>query len=621
MSSPMRLRASVPYIKVNDFNTIFNSNPNQHSKKSNMMYISNRTIPQKIKNNNIRTSPSKNSIHARNLTPDDIIKQFAGSSKANFAKEKKIVTSLLYELNYLKNEFTLQFKNESNNKSNSRTQNIVNQKESEYKKRIELILQKAEQELDCYSQQLEIAKSKNKELNNDLQIMRDQKSHIESQLRDAELSISKINKRFEIFNELKPFYDKLVSELNLDLKNNFENEKPKMIRDIKRRKEEVESLKQELIDTREDINNIYKLKREEEIRNKKINGEFSNNLYEIESENKTLEEDYNKKIIKMKEDIESLSNFKEDNIKITNTFITIFNIFYPKLYLERDLIKKPKNIDLIPSDYKPNTYETDEVVRYINLMLKNSNEQTSGLLLREIVSYANMTLRNEINAFDKIKYDPVRTVNEIEKYISLIHNQNKELKDVIKEIQNQNDEEQKYIDELNLELQRTEKMYDYLHNKLKKFYVTNKNENDSSRNIKSGKFREKSNLSDEKNEKHKLLEDKAKKDGDIFLKQLEDNLNVNNRLKTENDINKKLELENGLQNFIDHANRLFFYRNHLDTQPREIGVYINAHKRMKQKINRLKRIHKNSGKFTSVEKAVANNFNQHINQLLLNIKK
>ena len=129
MSSPMRLRASVPYIKVNDFNTIFNSNPNQHSKKSNMMYISNRTIPQKIKNNNIRTSPSKNSIHARNLTPDDIIKQFAGSSKANFAKEKKIVTSLLYELNYLKNEFTLQFKNESNNKSNSRTQNIVNQKE------------------------------------------------------------------------------------------------------------------------------------------------------------------------------------------------------------------------------------------------------------------------------------------------------------------------------------------------------------------------------------------------------------------------------------------------------------------------------------------------------------
>ena len=620
MTNPLRYRSSALYIKVNDFNTIFKNDPNQNPKKRNNLYISTKTIPQKIKKNNLFNSPSKNSIRDRNLTPDDLFKKFAGNSRSNFSKEKKIVSSLLSELNYLKDDFIQQFSNETNQKSNMRTQNIVNKKENEYHKRIELVLQKADQELDSYSQQLGIAKLKNKELSNNLQILKDQKNHIESQLRDAELSINKINKRFEIFNELKPFNDKLVSELDLDLNNNFESEKPRMIRDIKRRKEEVELLKQEMVDTEDKISNIYKLKKEEEFNNKKTNGEISNTLFEIETKNKTLEEEYNKKIIKMKENIESLSNFKEDNIKITNTFVTIFNIFYPKLFLERNLILHPKNIDLIPSDYKPNTFETDEVIRYINLMLRNSNDLTSGSLLREIVSYANMTLRPAINGFDKIKYDPVRTVHEIEKYISLVHTQNKELKDVIKEIQNQNDEEQKIIDELNLELQRTEKMYDYLHNKLKKFYVTNKNENDKSRNIKSGKFREKSELDEEIIEKNKILENKGKKDGDIFLKQLKQTLDTNSQVKVENE-NKKFQLEIGLQNFVDHANRLFFYRNHLETKPREIGVYVNAHKRMKQKIDRLEKIHKNSDKFSSVEKAVTNNLNQHINQLLLNIKK
>ena len=619
MTSPLRHRASAPYFEVNDFNTIFTNNPRKSLKKRNIFYYYNKTISQKNKKSNIQNSPKKNSIHVCNLSPDDIIKKYAGNSKCNFSKEKKIISSLLSELSYLKNDFTLQFINETNKKSNKRTQNIVNQKENEYQKRIELVIKKADQELDCYYQQLGIAKQKNRELNNNLQIIKDQKNHIESQLRDAELSINKINKRFEIFNELKPYNDKLVKELNLDL-NNFEVEKPKMIRDIKRRKEEVKLLKKEMKDTREEINNIYKLKKEEEFNNKKINGEFSNNLYEIETENKTLEEEYNKKILKMKENIESLSNFKEDNIKITNTFITIYNIFYHKLFLERDLIKNPKNINLIPSDYKCNTYETDEVVRYINLMLKNSNEQSSGLLLREIVSYANMTLRTVINGFDKIKYEPVRTIHEIEKYTSLIHSQNKELKDVIKEIQKQNDDEQKIIDELNLELQRTEKMYDYLHDKLKKFYVTNKNENDSPRNIKSGKFREKSELSEDKKEKNKILENKAKKDGDIFLKQLRHTFSENNNIKTENE-NKNLQLEIGLQNIVDHTNRLFFYRNHLDIKPKELGVYVNAHKRIKQKIERLKKLQQNSDKFTSVEAAVANNLNEHINQLLLNIKK
>ena len=55
-------------------------------------------------------------------------------------------------------------------------------------------------------------------------------------------------------------------------------------------------------------------------------------------------------------------------------------------------------------------------------------------------------------------------------------------------------------------------------------------------------------------------------------------------------------------------------------KPRESAVFIKAHKRMQQKLNRLKKIEQNSDKFSSVEKAVINTLNNHIDNLVGELK-
>ena len=99
--------------------------------------------------------------------------------------------------------------------------------------------------------------------------------------------------------------------------------------------------------------------------------------------------------------------------------------------LERNLIKNPKNIDLIKSDYTPKTFIIEEVVNYIYLMLQNSTEESCFELLKDIVSYIYMILRETGGGINKMKYDPVLAVNEIEKNLIAIQNENATISDNI----------------------------------------------------------------------------------------------------------------------------------------------------------------------------------------------
>ena len=54
--------------------------------------------------------------------------------------------------------------------------------------------------------------------------------------------------------------------------------------------------------------------------------------------------------------------------------IQIFNLLFPKLNLERDLITNCPGLELESSDYKPRTFDEEEVIRYITLMIKNAKE-------------------------------------------------------------------------------------------------------------------------------------------------------------------------------------------------------------------------------------------------------
>ena len=285
----------------------------------------------------------------------------------------------------------------------------------------------------------------------------------------------------------------------------------------------------------------------------------------------------------------------------------------------------PKGIELLKTDYTPKVYDTNEAVKYIYLMLKNSNEENTGLLLREIVSYCNMMLRNTVKGYEKTRFEPLSFVKQIEELITSKENQNEELKSKINSTSQKNDENQEIINKLELEIKRIDKMYEILHNKIREFYK--KNKKDLNENI-SIPLKEDLDLNNNRININKLSNiDKYNspnirskiKERNYFRTKTEIGKEDKDKYKYYNN-NLKVDLSQGVQQLVEHVNRLFFYQSHLNLKPREPGVYIKAQKRMNKKLKRLKKLEQNNDKFSSVEKAVVNTVNNHIDYLLNELK-
>ena len=537
-------------------------------------------------------------------------------------KENKKRNELLQELEYLRNMYINKFIEDSKKKTDAEAKNNITLEGKNFEKKVQLVVKKAQEELNSYIQKLESLEEKNRELATNINMVQSHKNYLEAQLKEAEISINKINKKYEIFNDLKPYYDELINEFNID-KDNYNPKEKLLSSDMKKRREEASKFDDDINERREKIRRLMEIKRTEDFDNRKLNEEISSNLREIELKNRNIEEEYNDKFMKLKQEIDSLYENKEQNIKIRNGFVSIFNLFYPKLYLERDLNVKPKELELLKTDYTPKTYETDEVVKYIYLMLKNCTEDSTGRLLREIVSYCNMMLRNTVKGYEKTYYEPLSTVKQIESLITSIEIQNDELKSIIDSYKKVNDRNQERINELELEIIKIEKMHEILHNKMRDYYKKNKKElkeypttiiRDSKQkltldldkidNIKKRNISKLTNLVTQ--------ESRTKKDSNFFRTKTEADSDKN-RYNTHN---MNIDFSQGIQQLVEHANRLFFYQAHLNTKPRDIGVYVQAHKRLKKKINKLKKIEQNIDKFSSVENAVVTTLNDHIDNLV-----
>ena len=537
------------------------------------------------------------------------------------SEDNKKRIELIQELEYLRKNYINKFLEESKKRTDIEAENTIAVEGKEFQKKVELVIKKAEEELNSYTQKIESIELKNKELITNINIIKSHKKILQTQLKDAEIAINKINKKFEIFNDLKPYYEELLKEFNIE-KDNYKSKDKILSNDMKKRRKEASEFNEEIEERRETIKKLMEKKRNEDFDNRKMNEEMSSDLREIELKNRSIEDDYNIKFMKIKQDIDSLYEYKEENIKIRNALVTIHNLFFPKLNLERDLNIHPKGIDLIKTDYTPKIYETDEIVKYIYLMLKNSNEETTGLLLREIVSYCNMMLRNTIKGYEKTYYEPLSTVKQIEALITSKENQNEELKNTINSYTETNDKNQAKINKLELEIKRIEKMHEILHNKMREFYKKNKIDfNDTA---------SKASIDDsDKNKKNKRSKYKLPTEYNLISPINKEKKGINIfRTKTEvfkeksqdksKYINKnvKIDFSQGVQQLVDHANRLFFYQAHLNLKPKETGVYIKAQKRMNQKFKRLKKLEQNNNKFSTVEKAVVNTVNNHIDNLL-----
>ena len=544
------------------------------------------------------------------------------------SEENKKKNQLLQELDYLRNNYIKNFVEDSKKKTDAEAKKSIPLEGENFKKKVDLVIKKAEEELKSYIQKLASLNEKNKDLTDNINMVQNHKNYLEAQLKEAEISINKINKKYEVFNDLKPYYDELIKEFDID-KESY-NPKDKLLSsDMKRRRNEAAHFDDEINERRDRIKKLMEIKKSEDFDNRKMNEEISSNLREIELKTRKIEDEYNDKFMKIKQDIDSLYEYKEENIKIRNAFISIYNLFFPKLFLERNLNKKPKELDLQKIDYTPKTYETDEVVKYIYLMLRNSTEETTGLLLREIVSYCNMMLRNTVEGYDKKCYEPISTVKQIEALITSKENQNKELKSIIDSYTKINDKNQERINELELEIKRIEKMHEILHNKMREFYKKNK------KDLKESPI--KSTIKGSKQELPLDLDniDKAKKNNiskltNLITQESKVRKKENNlfRIKAEAYTDKNryfsqsanIDFSQGVQQLVEHANRLFFYQAQLNTRPKEEGVYIQAHKRIKHKLNRLQKIEQNIDRFSCLENIVVNSVNDHIDNLIAGLE-
>ena len=543
--------------------------------------------------------------------------------KKGTKEEIKGRNQFLEELDFLRNIYINQFIEESLKRNDMNAKNFIPTHTKNFKEKVGLIIKKAEEEYKSYKQKLESIQLKNNELKRNINIVESHKNILFNQLQDAEESISKINKKYNIFNELKPYYNDLITEFNID-PTTYKPKKKLLSDDIRQRRKEAGKFSEEINKAREKIREIIEKKKVEDLNNRKTNEKISSDLKEVEIKNRNIEEEYNKKFSKLKEEISFSYEFKEENFLLRNTLVSIFNLFYDKLYLERDLNKKnPKGIDLAKEDYTPKTYDTNEIIKYIYLMLKNSTEDSTGLLLREIVSYCNMMLRDTQKGPDKVYYEPISTVKQIEKLITKIEIQNKDLKDKINTYTKINEENQNVINNLLKEINRVEKMSEILHNRMRDHYKQNQNEKlikkenyntFDGKDIKKEQKRETNKIYDFQNiiNKNKILEKK-------FMK-IKAKLDKQKDVIEDKNKNIKTDYSQGIGELVAHTNRLFFYRTNLYIKPKEVNLYMKAYKRMKKKLKNLKKVEPNKNNYISLENVVFNTVNGRINNLIGGLK-
>ena len=89
----------------------------------------------------------------------------------------------------------------------------------------------------------------------------------------------------------------------------------------------------------------------------------------------------------------------------------------------------------------------------------------------------------------------------------------------------------------------------------------------------------------------------------------------NQAMKQGSDIQFQKEFET----LVHHINRIVCYQKKNDIRPKDIGIYVNAHKRMKNKFYKLKKLEEKKNKFLTIESALKSNINEKVNKLLFKI--
>lgn len=592
-------------------------------------------IKLKPQNNRLSIKTDISSNAKKNLRPLTAMSPL--SFVSNISQEKKLRTNLEGEMEFIKNSIIEKFKTEIRKKTDSEIKVYFPKQVKDYEERIQMLLDKVLQQYNMYEQKKKTSLEQEKDIENQIEILKIEQKKLNDQLHESDISIIKLNKKFNIFKELYPYYDVIMSEFNYD--ENDPETPSKIAKDIQNRFIQADECVEEIKEKSSKIDDLLNKKYKYQFAQRRELEELSSKLREIAQKSRGMEEYYINTINKLKDDLDSYIPYKSENIKLHNMLISIYNELYPKLNLERDIIMNAgPDLELMESDIVPRTYDMDEVIRYINLMIKNGTEATNGSLLREIIAYSNMMLRNVKN--QGTNFEPANVIKEIIKLIKEDDEQEINLQNKIDVLKAEQENDEKKIKELENQIKKINKAYDKIHNKVSQLLI-GKNKDLEEKNKKK--------INNEKNRTSVKFKDNIKiKENDKNFKRLDKHLytdikeeDIEEAVKINESINKKFEYykknkkykpsippviyandyENGTKNLVDFANRLFFYKVKSKTEPLNNKVNVHTFERIDKKFDKLKKIQKSGYKYVPLVNQVENKLNENLGKVIYNIQK
>ena len=515
--------------------------------------------------------------------------------------EKQFIFSLLSELNVMEDLFISNFIKEMKGKTENEIREFFPQKRKEYEDRIQLILEKVKQKLINNREIVNNLKQKNLDLKNKIIMIKNKNDSFKEEIKEVEISKKKLKAKQELFLKMKEIYDHYTSRFNNQEKNELEKSKNDLKNEFKLKKDLLKEVVDELNERKLQISQLKQIMVDEEIINRNNNYKLYNEFFDLGSNHKIIENKNKNKLLNIKEDINSNNLFMEENEKIHKSFISIFNLFYKELNLERNLIKNPKNINILKSDYTPKIFLNEELVNYIYLMLQNSNDESSFELLKDLITYIYMILRDTGIGFNKIKYDPVLAVNEIEKYFNITLDENEDLTKNIKIIKNKIIQENEIINQLNNQIQNIKNIEEDIKNS-RNFNYHNQNIRKS---LSAHNFKTSENMKTIKKFKTRNKFNKIKK-----------------KFETNLEEEKVPFFKDNLEALINRINKSYFSKlkgkTHIE---KSIDRFTNAKKRIERKLNKIKKLQKDKQKFFTIENNLSSNINRHIDNLIFKIEK
>ncbi len=526
-------------------------------------------------------------------------------------------------------------------KSENQIQKIFKQKVDEFSNGIQLIVDKSKKENKKYISQYESVLEEKILLQNQLSQLNSEYEKIKIQLKDNEELISKIQKRFSLFQENKTLFDEFLKE--------FSNNNPiEVIKEIQTRQDGYINFLNEYNNSMKKIEELTKEKNDAYKNNKRTIEELSRKINQKELDEKEISESYEKKILSLKTELSTFKGYKEQNIILHKMLFRLYNRLIDAFSLEKNIKIDNKFLNIKESDFHPNLFDDFEIGRYIDLMISSMNNSTTDSLLRETIAYSNMMVRLYMKDKINLRYEPVRTFKELKNLMERKEEEIFRLKEKIKDLEFKNNQLELNNKKLNSSIKHIHLQKDFnLRNKKMFNRKSQSSSNDKILNLKNNNnyLNEKNRVLSAKN----ILSDKSKNKKEINLsitkKKSNDDLNkINNKtydfnnqcLLTPEEREKfksiynsknadKLIKVHGFQDLVthlnefrelvEHTNRLFLYQSKMNAKNNHITTFD------KLNINNKKKRPLTSSRSVVYEDRIKDNIIKKLDFMIKNAKK